>query len=625
MTGYLYVLSIGPVQDFIKAARTTRDLWFGSHLLSEISKAAAKKIADSKGNHLIFPALNTEDKELQPADDPKSFNVANVILAQLPEGSDPSTVNQNAQGAAKARWMDYAIEAKGKAGTAVREEIWKEQVDDVIEFYSAWVPLDNNYSASWKRVMRLLNGRKSVRDFIQPLPHAGIPKCSLDGARESVLEKDLEDKRIIQMRLASNEQLCAVGLTKRLGGKNVFPSVVRVAADPWIRGVWASGPEPRKRLEEIAEICKNNKDIASNYNDNLYQDFPYDCDVLFPSKLAEMIRPPERIRAHQKKSWEKMLPDSDREAASKIRDLTEILQKSGKDKNEKSCFGFGEPDPYLAILVADGDRIGKIISARKSQEDHRAFSQKLAVFASEARRIVQTNRHGRLVYSGGDDVLAFLPVDTCLDAARDLHETFCDLLRNFLDDDGNLPTLSVGIAIGHSNEPLEDLLEFGREAEQAAKKGGSADDDRNGLAIHFHTRSGGEPIRIRDQWKSRGAKGLDERLMEFAGMHRNEQLPDKAAYDIRELAEVYKDKEWGRLAPEEFGTLIAADARRLLKRKKAGGDSNSLTQEQIADLLNGVDSYKAICGLADQLILARKLAGAMKQAEGKTQVEEIVS
>ena len=45
MATYLYVLAVGPIQDFIAAARRTRDLWFGSHLLSEICKAAAKQIA----------------------------------------------------------------------------------------------------------------------------------------------------------------------------------------------------------------------------------------------------------------------------------------------------------------------------------------------------------------------------------------------------------------------------------------------------------------------------------------------------------------------------------------------------------------------------------------------------
>lgn len=55
MTSHLLALTVGPVQDFIAAARRTRDLWFRSHLLSEISKAAAKSLRD-QGGKLIFPA-----------------------------------------------------------------------------------------------------------------------------------------------------------------------------------------------------------------------------------------------------------------------------------------------------------------------------------------------------------------------------------------------------------------------------------------------------------------------------------------------------------------------------------------------------------------------------------------
>jgi hypothetical protein len=40
-TQSLLLITIGPVQEFIAAARRSRDLWFGSWLLSELSKAAA--------------------------------------------------------------------------------------------------------------------------------------------------------------------------------------------------------------------------------------------------------------------------------------------------------------------------------------------------------------------------------------------------------------------------------------------------------------------------------------------------------------------------------------------------------------------------------------------------------
>ena len=51
---YLLQISIGPVQDFISAGRRTRDLWFGSMMLSEVAKSAAREVMNS-GGELIFP------------------------------------------------------------------------------------------------------------------------------------------------------------------------------------------------------------------------------------------------------------------------------------------------------------------------------------------------------------------------------------------------------------------------------------------------------------------------------------------------------------------------------------------------------------------------------------------
>ena len=39
MTRHLLAVSIGPVQEFIAAARKTRDLWYGSALLSDVARA----------------------------------------------------------------------------------------------------------------------------------------------------------------------------------------------------------------------------------------------------------------------------------------------------------------------------------------------------------------------------------------------------------------------------------------------------------------------------------------------------------------------------------------------------------------------------------------------------------
>jgi len=54
----LLALSIGPVQDFIAAARSTSDLWAGSHLLSRLAWEAMRPVCEQLGpDAILFPRL----------------------------------------------------------------------------------------------------------------------------------------------------------------------------------------------------------------------------------------------------------------------------------------------------------------------------------------------------------------------------------------------------------------------------------------------------------------------------------------------------------------------------------------------------------------------------------------
>ncbi|MDI6631876.1 MAG: type III-B CRISPR-associated protein Cas10/Cmr2, partial [Thermoanaerobacteraceae bacterium] len=78
---HLVVFHIGPVQDFIFTARRSRDLWFGSWLLSELAKAAALEIVRQNGNDiscLVFPAPD-ELEQLKSFD----FNAPNKVVARV--------------------------------------------------------------------------------------------------------------------------------------------------------------------------------------------------------------------------------------------------------------------------------------------------------------------------------------------------------------------------------------------------------------------------------------------------------------------------------------------------------------------------------------------------------------
>src|SRR5713101_2577574 len=126
MTAHLLALTIGPVQQFITAARRTRDLWFGSFLLSEISKAAARAVKNA-GGELIFPAPS----EAEDLTDGSDLNVANVILAELPANLKPEIIRQSAYDAAQACWKRFANTVKAEVDSLVRDEIWNDQVNDV--------------------------------------------------------------------------------------------------------------------------------------------------------------------------------------------------------------------------------------------------------------------------------------------------------------------------------------------------------------------------------------------------------------------------------------------------------------------------------------------------------------
>src|SRR5690242_11271575 len=103
---HVLILSLGPVQDFIAAARRCRDLWFGSWLLSELSKATARGVNSAAGHEaLVFPSPNSELHE------GSGTSVANKIVAIVPDGKSPDKVAEAAGGAMRSRLAELHREA----------------------------------------------------------------------------------------------------------------------------------------------------------------------------------------------------------------------------------------------------------------------------------------------------------------------------------------------------------------------------------------------------------------------------------------------------------------------------------------------------------------------------------
>lgn len=573
MPDYLIAIAIGPIQDFIAAGRRTRDLWFGSKLLSDISRAAAMAVHHARGE-LIFPDVSALDNEA---------GIANIILARLGENTPPpERVQERARHDCEGIWKQAASAALERAGDLVRDQLWREQLDNVIEFYAAWVPLHpDDYRGSRLRVMRLLAGRKLVRNFVQWKGHARVPKSSLDGARESVLidfedrSKDLPATQARRLRLARGEHLDIVGLTKRLRSLQGFPSVSRIAADTWLRGL----PEPnRARLNQLCEGLAQ-QDLLIRVPGHV---FPYEGAAVYKTRHHELAR--ENAD----------LDEEGRELPPAYLPLTHYIEELERD--------FGIPDPYVACLVADGDKMGAALSGIDDPKLHKLFSKTLAQFAKEAGTIVHAN-YGSLVYSGGDDVLAFVPVSTAIQCALQLRDKFKEIVVPHAAGS----SLSVGVAIGHSMENMEDLLEFAKAAERHAKEGDEKIEGnlkRDALAVHVHPR-GGSPVTVRGRWN----EGLPSRLNRWTAAYLDGTLSSKSAYDLKRLLADYKISEIERWDDPLFARAFPQDAARLLKRKATAAQ----TSRDIRALLDKITGWRSAEAVINELIVARRLAIAVRQ------------
>jgi CRISPR-associated protein Cmr2 len=154
MSPHLLLVALGPVQEFIAQARRTRDLWFGSHLLSEISRAAARALVE-QGAELFFPALSRDDPELAPCPSPLRSSgqpplaIVNKIFARV--SGDPRQFAEAARGAALSEWKRAAdrVRHDGRRSKLLAPGInptWDEQIDDMVEFYAMWVPMRGGYA-----------------------------------------------------------------------------------------------------------------------------------------------------------------------------------------------------------------------------------------------------------------------------------------------------------------------------------------------------------------------------------------------------------------------------------------------------------------------------------------------
>jgi CRISPR-associated protein Cmr2 len=580
---HLVVFHVGPVQEFISSARRSRDLWFGSWLLSELSKAAAEEIVDQNGGDaewsLIFPAPQSL-VELRC----EEFNAANRIVARTRK--DPAELGEAARTQVQARLRQISDETFSRVEKVAEfdRSAAELQVDDLLEFFWASCPLRDDYVMARLEAEALMAARKVTRDFAPSKWGGPEDKSSLDGLRESVIPWTVyqtmsQDELRWKYGVRRGERLCGVGLLKRHGRRgrgDRFFSTSHVAAMPLLEQLNESH---REAVDEYVGSLRE-LGIGPDALDTVplaHPVFGYnDGHLLFPERLAEFF-------------------DGD-----KLEQAQEALNRFlGR------AFAGERPGPYYALLHADGDHMGKVITHQQSIEQHRALSRSASLFAQKVGPIVDRFK-GSLIYAGGDDVLALLPLHTALECSRALADAFREQMSSFavLDSEGEIglqPTLSVGLAIVHHLEPLSEALELVREAEAYAK----SVDGKNALAITLSKRGGSERT-------AGGTWGVfDQRLDWFMELHRKEEIPADLAYELRSLALALESPED---TPDDLlNDVLSAEVKRILGRKKAERGLRPVSQDVIAKMVDiTIRHGLPVMQLADELIIAREFASASK-------------
>lgn len=496
--------TFGPVQEFVAEARKTADLWTGSYLISYLAAhAITGALKASAREEDFFPRI-TGNPLIEAVREPDELpdDTAYASVGSLPNRfSVLADSEENGR-----RFARAAEEGLGMAWLTAHDACWRYLAERHVPLKDGARIWDRQVNGLWEKSWvisedpRALAQRKLMRVF-EPSEEPGR-KCTVCGRREELGGRDFW--RALSRSLGTGflnpikERLCAVCLVKRtlpkvgneafgwkvLGGS--FPSTPDLASDPWRRRVKA-GDEYQEARESLAVVAKKPFDrLEGGY--------------FYPSYHEELV--------------------------------DESLRKELGRRLSALYRAAGVPRPTYAILVMDGDSMGAKLS-RLDEKGRAKLSERILEFSLRVRDAVEKDGGAsRLVYAGGEDVLALLPMDEALQVAwkvrglyREVFEGFDQRHRERLE--GKPSTISAGLLYCPMTLPLRTAtLEAHRLLDENAKEAAG----RDALAIGAW-KGGGEVLRVARKWEH---EDWVEKLLEMTGTEKS-PYPSRFLYQAQEL------------------------------------------------------------------------------------------
>ncbi len=431
------------------------------------------------------------------------------------------------------------------------------------------------YVKQWATAGAHLMARKRIRDFpdYRRSSNGGAPLCSLSGRWLAVNEPVRTS-----VRMKAGESLSVPALVKRRLGSRAggFPSTLSVASAPFRAAVIdGADPDGLKIVQllqtAVGTLCKS-AGVSQGRSD-------------LPGLAAEAN--PLAWLAGIEGAW--LYPETWAPASLRRDHLLQdapdaILCQSGLRAVHQlyewaTSKGINAPTPYLALVMQDADRMGMRLAhpPRCSPEApeipiapekwHHQVSEALIAAGRCQTAVVQSSAIlGRTVYAGGDDMVAFVPAATALDAARRSYSAFlASLTAPYL-----VPkiTASSAVMFFHAGQSLQAVV---ADAAQLLSEAKACDRPGLGIAVlrrgsdkarftmpwHVHTTADGPPVSAVDLMTSLA----DEIGSGLSGSVASRLERDEAELDnLRQNKPEWWQRELSRRLGRQGGSPSAAAA-----------------------------------------------------------------
>lgn len=437
-------LTIGPIYEVMNNSRKTREMWFGSFFFSLFIKKIYQKLKEDNGICFIIPYHETELPKTRAG----LFNDAIICTSDYEAG----TLYKSAEKIIAGIFIEFVEIINSLITTAGAE--YKTICKDKNELYSK------------ADVERLL------KEYIQ-IGFVVIPSSKIKDGENCVPEMEEYINAI------DNGRIVVTGLKKDTCDRC-------------------------KALEAV--IINKVKDGKLEQKQKL-------CPLCFLKLRANMCR--EILKETNIKNNHFKYPSTGEISAIDLG--KENLNKYLKDEDEDDEIDFTDKNlhgiiggkdkikpfhKYLAIVKADGDNLSKIIAASGSNStgiNNNQLSQRLFEFSSAVESITK-DYNGELVYAGGDDILAFIPLafrignelKTVIDYAEELSKKYDEIINIGIEGNEESGTikkssLSFGISVFYYKYPLSIALNT---ADELLNSYAKQTENKNSIAIRLTQHSG---------------------------------------------------------------------------------------------------------------------------------------